>query len=132
MNATACSDDAEEPGMVVRIWTARASAEKEAAYVSHATASVFPALKALPGHWGAYVLQRETEDGVELVVAMVWESMDAVKRFAGDRLHRAVVDPGFTAQQAVDAVDARGASLAPRRDRKNSEQSDEELHRKPP
>jgi heme-degrading monooxygenase HmoA len=44
---------------------------------------VFPALRAIEGHRGAYLLCRTVGGAIELVVLTLWESMEAVRRFAG-------------------------------------------------
>ena len=54
---------------------------------------VFPSLAALPGHRGAYLLTRETQDEVELLAVTLWDSVDSVKGFAGKDPELAVVEP---------------------------------------
>jgi hypothetical protein len=46
------------------------------------------------GRKGAYVLRREIGDEVEFVVLTLFESMDAVRAFAGEDYERAVLLPG--------------------------------------
>ena len=82
-----------ESGMIVRIWRARSSVEKMGEYVQHATEKVFPALRGIEGHRGAYLLRRGVDGVVEVVVLTLWESMEAVRTFAGVEPERAVVDP---------------------------------------
>ena len=79
--------------MVLRMWKARSTAKKAAAYVEHATKKVFPMVRAIEGHRGEYLLRREVDDGVELVVLTLWDSMEAVRRFAGPEPDTAVVEP---------------------------------------
>ena len=43
------------------------------------------------------MLRRELEHGVELVVLTLWESMEAVRRFAGAEPNQAVVEPAARA-----------------------------------
>jgi heme-degrading monooxygenase HmoA len=62
-------------------------------YVQHATRKVFPTLKAIEGHRGAYLLRRAISGAVEFVVLTFWESMDTVRKFAGSDPEKAVVDP---------------------------------------
>jgi heme-degrading monooxygenase HmoA len=75
------------------MWRARSTVEKVSAYVQHATERVFPALRAIEGHRGAYLLRRHVDGAIELVVLTLWESMNAVRRFAGVELAKAVVEP---------------------------------------
>lgn len=79
--------------MVLRVWKAQSTAKQAAVYVEHATKKVFPKVRAIEGHRGEYLLRREMADGVELVVLTLWDSMDAVRRFAGTEPDKAVVEP---------------------------------------
>jgi len=79
--------------MILRMWRARATVEKSGDYIEHATRKVFPALGAIEGHRGAYLLQRAVDGAVEFVVLTLWESMQAVRRFAGVKPEKAVVEP---------------------------------------
>lgn len=79
--------------MFMRMWKARSTARQAGAYVEHATRKVFPKVRAIKGHRGEYLLRREVEGDVELVVLTLWDSMEAVKRFAGPDPGKAVVEP---------------------------------------
>ncbi len=77
--------------MIVRVWTAQTTAGQLPAYLEHLRGRVLPELKALEGYRGVTVLDRPLTDGIEVVVMTYWESMDAVRRFAGADVERAVV-----------------------------------------
>jgi heme-degrading monooxygenase HmoA len=79
--------------MILRMWKARSTARQATAYIQHATKKVFPKLRTIEGHRGEYLLRRQAEDGVELVVLTLWDSMEAVRRFAGPEPDKAVVEP---------------------------------------
>ncbi len=83
----------KDRGMILRMWKARSTPEKTGEYVQHATKKVFPALRMIEGHRGAYLLRRAVDGAIELVVLTLWESMDAVRRFAGVEPEKAVVEP---------------------------------------
>jgi uncharacterized protein len=83
----------QDMGMIVRMWKARSTVEKSGEYIQHARGRVFPALRAIAGHRGAYLLRRAVDGGVELVVLTLWESMEAVRKFAGLKPEKAVVEP---------------------------------------
>jgi uncharacterized protein len=83
----------EDKGMILRMWRARATIEKAGEYVRHATEKVFPALRSIEGHRGAYLLRHAVDDAVELVVLTLWESMGAVRKFAGAEPEKAVIEP---------------------------------------
>lgn len=84
-------------GGIVRLWKGRATAAKAADYVRHATQTVFPEVQSLPGHRGAYLLRRSVGNSVEFTVLTLWDSMDAVRGFAGPDPERAVVEPAARA-----------------------------------
>jgi heme-degrading monooxygenase HmoA len=79
--------------MIVRIWRGAADHDKAEAYHDHVTRRVFSALTKIPGHRGAYLLRRETGVRVEFLAITLWESMAAVKAFAGANPDIAVVEP---------------------------------------
>jgi uncharacterized protein len=80
-------------GMILRLWKACSRVEKAGEYVQYATTKVFPALAAIEGHRGAYLLLRPLDDATELMVLTLWQSMEAVRRFAGQNPGKAVVEP---------------------------------------
>jgi uncharacterized protein len=82
-----------DKGLILRMWRARSTVDNSGKYVQHATRKVFPALRAIEGHRGAYLLRRVVDSGIELVVLTLWESMEAVRKFAGEVPEKAVVEP---------------------------------------
>lgn len=82
-----------DKGTIARMWQAQSTPEKEDEYRRYVTGEVFPSLRAIQGHRGAYLLRRAVAGAIELVVITFWESMEAVRRFAGAEADRAVVDP---------------------------------------
>jgi hypothetical protein len=50
------------------------AAENASAYHRHATERVFPAQNEIPGHRGAYLLMRQTDDQVEFLAVTLWDS----------------------------------------------------------
>jgi uncharacterized protein YciI/heme-degrading monooxygenase HmoA len=87
------SPSSQDKGMILRMWRAHSSAEKAGEYVQHATKKILPALRAIEGHRGAYLLRRAVDGALELVVLTLWESMAAIRRFAGAEPEKAVVEP---------------------------------------
>jgi heme-degrading monooxygenase HmoA len=69
--------------MIVRMWRGQTTAANADTYQKHVTGVVFPSLTGIPGHAGAQVLRRETRGGAEFVVLTCWESMEAIREFAG-------------------------------------------------
>ena len=79
--------------MILRMWKARSTESRAGEYIQHATKVVFPKIRAIAGHRGGYLLRRDVHGGVELVVLTLWDSMEAVRRFAGAKPDKAVVEP---------------------------------------
>ena len=79
--------------MILRMWKAQATMNRADHYVRYATTTMFPKIRVIEGHRGEYLLRRDVDDGVELVVLTLWDSMEAVGRFAGPEPNKAVVEP---------------------------------------
>jgi heme-degrading monooxygenase HmoA len=79
--------------MIVRIWRGRAESGGADAYQHHFTDRVLDALAAIPGNCGAHLLRREVDGAVEFLAVTLWESMDAIRQFAGPDPDVAVVEP---------------------------------------
>jgi heme-degrading monooxygenase HmoA len=78
--------------MIERVWSARPSSrESAAAYAAYFARVVMPELAAVAGYRGARLLQRVDSAFVEIIVATQWESMDAIRGFAGNQVEQAVV-----------------------------------------
>ena len=63
------------------------------AYSRHLLGTVRQKLERLPGFRGLYLLSRRLPNEVEYEVLTMWESMDAIRAFAGEHVERAVVEP---------------------------------------
>jgi heme-degrading monooxygenase HmoA len=73
-----------------RGWTRRADADTYTAYVLE---TGIVAYRATPGNRGAYILRREDGERTEFVTFSLWESLDAIRGFAGADIDRAVFYP---------------------------------------
>lgn len=82
---------------VLRLWKGRAAAAKAGEYVKHLTEKVFPQIRSIPGHRGAYLLRRSISNDIEFLVLTLWASMDAIRKFAGLEPEKAVVEPAARA-----------------------------------
>jgi heme-degrading monooxygenase HmoA len=83
--------------MILREWRGRAEARRADEYPAHFRARVMPELREVPGFLGAYLMSRRIGDLVEFTVISKWQSMDAVRAFAGADPSKAVVEPGAVA-----------------------------------
>jgi heme-degrading monooxygenase HmoA len=80
--------------MVARIWHGWASRENADAYEQLVSSHVLPGINRVDGYLGAYLLRDDDAgDEVEFVTVTLFESMDAVRAFAGDDFEAAVVPP---------------------------------------
>jgi heme-degrading monooxygenase HmoA len=91
--------------MIARVWTGATTPANADAYVNHLRDNIFPELKHLPGHRAAYVLRRLAGATVAFTVVTLWESLDAIRAFAGADLEAAVVPA--EAQALLDSYDRR-------------------------
>lgn len=82
---------AAERHVIARIWKGRTLASKADEYEKYLNASGVAKLLAIPGNLGAQMLRRADGDKAEFVVISFWESIDAVKRFAGADYQKAVI-----------------------------------------
>jgi heme-degrading monooxygenase HmoA len=89
--------------MIVRIWRGWAALANAVDYPAHFRRRVLPELRATEGFLEAKLLRRDLTDRIEFMVMTRWQSLDAIRAFAGAALDRAVVEPGALA--ALEAFD---------------------------
>jgi heme-degrading monooxygenase HmoA len=83
--------------MIARMWRGSAIRERADDYVKHLQQSVVPEFRQIDGFRGIYLLRRNSSDDVEFVVLTLWESMEAIRKFAGENPEVAVVAPAARA-----------------------------------
>ena len=79
--------------MIARHWRGRTKLGDADAYERLLKETVLPGLKAIDGYRGGYVLRADGPEEVEFVVINFFDSLDAVKRFAGPDYAVAVFEP---------------------------------------
>ena len=79
--------------MIARLWRGQATTANADAYFRHVTGTVFPSLKALAGHRGAWLLRRDVDGHIEFLAVTLWESLEAIQAFAGGDIGTAIVEP---------------------------------------
>jgi len=77
--------------MVVRFWSARTTELRLPDYLRHFNNHVLPHLRSKEGFLEARVLTQSDGVVVELIVETLWQSLDAIERFAGSDRESAVV-----------------------------------------
>ena len=70
--------------MIARIWRGRTPADKADAYLSFLERTGLADYRATEGNRGVLALRRVQDDVAEFTLITLWESMDAIRRFAGD------------------------------------------------
>jgi antibiotic biosynthesis monooxygenase (ABM) superfamily enzyme len=73
-----------------RGWTSRANAEP---YERFLREQMFPSMQRVPGFLGAELLRREAGEEIAFVTITRFESLDAVRTFAGEDYEQAVIEP---------------------------------------
>jgi heme-degrading monooxygenase HmoA len=77
--------------MISREWTCHCTPSKADRYEELLLTRILPRLDNVDGCHGAYVFRREIDGEVEFVVTHLFDSLDAVRGFAGDDYEAAVV-----------------------------------------
>jgi len=92
--------------MIARIWSARTSnADNANTYQNLFPTDALDHLRKLAGFQGAYLLRRDRDTGAEFVAVTLFESLDAVRGFAGDAYEEANVSQ--PAREVLDDIDER-------------------------
>jgi heme-degrading monooxygenase HmoA len=76
---------------IARIWRGRTLASRADEYEAYLFASGISRVRATPGNRGVTVLRREDGRETEFLVISIWDSLEAVKRFAGKDFDKAVI-----------------------------------------
>lgn len=79
--------------MIARCWRGWTEVHHADAYEAFLKTKILPALQNIPGYRGGYVLRNGSAGEVEFLVLNVFESMEAVQRFAGADPAVAVIEP---------------------------------------
>ena len=79
--------------MNARIWRGAVRTADADEYSDYIRRTGIAAYLATPGNRGAWLLRRDLGDKTEIVTFSLWESLDAVKAFAGEDYERAVFYP---------------------------------------
>ena len=80
--------------MIARSWRGAVRTSDKEAYAAYIDETGMQAYAATPGNRGAWMLTRELEGGLtEFVTFSLWDSIDAIKAFAGEDHATAVFYP---------------------------------------
>ena len=79
--------------MIARMWRGAVRPEDADAYAEYIDGTGMRQYAQTPGNRGAWMLRRERDGVVEFVTFSLWDSMDAIRAFAGDDVEAAVFYP---------------------------------------
>ncbi len=79
--------------MIARVWHGVTPASKGDAYLAYLEESGLKEYRATPGNRGVTDLRRVEGGRADFVLISLWDSMDAVRGFAGPDVERAVYYP---------------------------------------
>jgi heme-degrading monooxygenase HmoA len=79
--------------MIARIWRGVVRREDADEYAGYIADTGFAAYGETAGNRGAWMLRRDERDRTEFITFTLWDSIDAVKAFAGEDYEAAVLYP---------------------------------------
>ncbi|HEX6680109.1 MAG TPA: hypothetical protein VF063_05645 [Gaiellaceae bacterium] len=79
--------------MIARTWRGWTSAADADPYADYVNETGVAGLAGTEGNRGVYMLRRIDGDRAEFIVLSFWDSVDAIKAFAGDDVEKAVFYP---------------------------------------
>ncbi len=79
--------------MIARVWRGWAKIENADAYEKLLREVVYPGLEKIQGYRGGYIFRQDGKDESEFVTVNLFESLDAVKAFAGPEYDKPVFEP---------------------------------------
>jgi heme-degrading monooxygenase HmoA len=79
--------------MITRMWRGWTAPGDADDYERFLRTELFPKVAKLPGFLGARILRRRVEGEEEFVTLTAFESLDAVRAFAGERYEVPVIEP---------------------------------------
>lgn len=79
--------------MIARIWHGRTPADKADDYLAYVKRTGIDAYRSVEGNRGQYILRKIEGDVAEFTVLSLWESMDAIRAFAGPEPEKPVYYP---------------------------------------
>ena len=84
--------------MIARVWHGRVPSDKAEAYHAFLVERALPDYAAVPGHRGTWIFLRREGPVAHVVLTTLWDSREAVARFAGvdpERARYYPEDDGF-------------------------------------
>jgi len=77
--------------VIARIWHGYTKPEHADAYEAMLKPELLPGISQVKGYQSSYLLRRDKENEVEFITIMLWDSIDAIRAFAGKDYEASVV-----------------------------------------
>jgi antibiotic biosynthesis monooxygenase (ABM) superfamily enzyme len=96
--------------VITRLWRGWTASENADAYERFLLTELFPSMRDIPGFRGADVLRRDDQGEVAFVTLTRFDTLDAIRAFAGDNYKTPVLEP--TARALLSHYDQRAQHFA--------------------
>ena len=77
--------------MIARLWHGYTKPENADAYEAMLKPELLPGISNVEGYQSSYLLRKDLGDEVEFITIMMWDSIDAIRNFAGPDYEASVV-----------------------------------------
>ena len=77
--------------MIARVWHGYTKPEDADAYEAMLKPELLPGIGRVKGYQSSYLLRRENGDEVEFITIMLWDSIEAIRAFAGQDYESSMV-----------------------------------------
>ena len=78
---------------IVRMWHGRVPTSKAVAYREFTKGRAIPDYRSVPGNLSVHILERQEGDVTHFITLTFWESLDAIRAFAGEDVEKAKYYP---------------------------------------
>ena len=79
--------------MIVRMWHGRVPTSKAKAYREFTNSRAIPDYQSVPGNRSVHLLERQEGEITHFITLTFWDSLDAIRGFAGEDVERAKYYP---------------------------------------
>ena len=79
--------------MIARLWHGYTKPEDAPTYHDMLLKSILPGIHRIAGYKGSYVLRKDVDEEVEFITITFWESLNAIREFAGPDYEKCVIAP---------------------------------------
>ncbi len=80
--------EASKP-IIARIWHGKVRSDEAEKYYEYLVKHVIPDIESVKGNLGATIMMKPEGDITHIIVISYWESIDAIKQFAGEDIDKA-------------------------------------------